>query len=202
MRGFIFMKPKHCLFCNLGAEGIDKKTLGMGFVEDGTAADVSNWAKLRCVVVSEMPSRDEVNLGTPLAGDSGYARWKRFFETAGWQREEVGFTWVTRCYKWNPVARKPGLTGASASDAMKKCRHYDKIVPAFKPTTAVISQSPSDCIITPAFYRLIVADLTKARLLADKGLRPLILLGEVAKDQYFPNLKGAKKWYGGSWFVL
>lgn len=195
-------KPAHCRFCNLGAEGTS--TPGLGFVPDGLylpPSETPDLSKLRCVVQAEMPTKDEVNIGTPLAGEYGYARWLRFFQAAGWQRDEIGFTHLTRCYRWNPVDKKPGLTGASAKDAYKKCREYDRLLTAFRPDVAVISQSPTDTIQTPAYYRLIVADLVKARTLADRGLRPIVLLGDAPLRYWFPNLSGTKRWYGG-WFPL
>lgn len=181
--------------------GCDNPPDGLGFVKDGLYDLNDGWDKLRVVVVSEMPSKNEVNIGDPLAGPDGYANWIRYYQAAGFQREEVGFTWLTRCYKWNHAARKPGLIGTSAKDAYKKCRTHDRIIPAFRPDVAVLSQNPVDAIVTQAFYRLILADLRKARLLADHGMRPLVLLGDAPIRHYFPNLQGTKKWFG-SYFTL
>jgi hypothetical protein len=148
-----------------------------------------------------MPTKEECNSGIAMAGDFGYSRWKRFYEPAGWQASEVGFTHLTRCYKWDAVRREPGLSGPIAKDAYKKCREYDTMYKMFKPDCAVVSQAPEDIIKTPAIYRMIVADLRKARQLLDNGYRPMVLLGDAPTKHYLPHLHGFKKW-AGTWLQL
>ena len=204
-------KPDACRFCSLGCheKTATYKQNVLGFARDGVFTtreldeelNSATLGRLKCVVVSEMPSRDEVNAGVAMSGNYGYAKWKRYFEPAGWQASEVGFSHLTRCYKWNPIENKPGLTGAVARDAYKKCRTYDVVLNSFRPDCAVVSQSPNDTIQTPALYRLIVADLRKARQLVDKGYRPVVLLGDAPTTHYLPSLNGFKKW-AGSWFSL
>ena len=136
-----------------------------------------------------------------MSSEWGYARWERFIKPSGLQASEVGFAYLTRCYKWNLIARAPGLIGKEAHDAYKSCRVHDVMVPRFKADLAMVSQDPASCLKTPAFYRMILADISKARVLADLGHRPLVLLGKAVTMHYLPFLKSHAQWCG-SYFPI
>lgn len=189
-------KPKGCQLCSLYKK--------VGFVPDGLLEDtdltLEKLSLLKMVVIQEMPSKEESALFAPLTGAYGYHRWKQYFEKTGWQREEVGFSYIRRCYSGIKEGR-PMISAAEAKDAVVKCRQYDVILKEFKPDTALVTHSFSDVLKTEAYYRMVLADLNKARVLTDRGLRVILLVGHVPQKAYLPSLDGKKAW-AGSWWSL
>jgi hypothetical protein len=196
-------KPRPCSFCALGAEGIKAK--GVGFVPDGLVAvpkiTDSDIGRIRLVVLCEQPAKDEANNMCPMTGPYGTVRWKRFFEKTGWQRDEVGFTFLRRCY--TPLYQgRYQATPAALVDGAKKCRAHDDLLTAFRPDTALITNAFEDSREEAAYYRLTLADISKARGLTDKGKRVILLMGTGPVKHYLPSLSGGLKNWAGSWFSL
>jgi hypothetical protein len=188
---------------------INKKTMAVkgsiGFVPDGLIGvpQVTNQAllRLKMVVLVEQPSKEEASNMVPMTGAYGTVRWKRFFEKTGWQRDEVAFTYLRRCY--TGVYQGRFMTDPSnLKDGAVKCRQYDDLLGAFKPDVAMITQAFEDSRDEAAFYRLTLSDISKARVLTEKGKRVILLMGSGPVKHYFPSLSGALKNWAGSWWDL
>lgn len=157
--------------------------------------------RLNLLVINEMPSKEEANLISPLAGSYGYARWKMFFEKTGWEADEVGFTFLRRCYAGLYQGRVMA-SAADARDGAKKCRQYDTLLGLFAPDTALVTHAMEDTIKTQAYYRMMLADLSKARTLTREGCRVILLMGRAPVQYFLPSLgDGYIKWCG-SYFSL
>lgn len=192
-------KPRGCSFCALRNR--------IGFVSDNKFCPVGDREKsfdinaVKLVVVQEYPSKDEANQMSVLSGSYGYYRWKAYFEKSGLQPAEVAFTYLLRCY---PGVKdgSPMITSTELKDAIKKCRQYDTLIPLFKPNLAVITNGIDEVQKTPALYRLILADISKAVRLSSYGYRPLLLMGNMPRQAYFPGLQGGSKVWGGTYLEL
>jgi hypothetical protein len=63
-----------------------------------------------------------------------------------------------------------------------------------------ISFSPSGLLKTPQQTRFLQHAIERAVEFASNGLKPLLLLGDEAREKFLPHLSGGLKTWQGSWF--
>jgi hypothetical protein len=83
--------------------------------------------------------------------------------------------------------------------AIACCRQWDTELVEFKPTVVGVTFNPAALLRTPQQTKFLLRSLEKAKKLADAGERPLLLMGEEAREVYAPHLHGSMKKWQGHW---
>lgn len=188
----LITKPESCESCPY-------RTIGSGFCPD----EFNSEAKI--AVLLEAPGEDEILYHRPLWGRAGRAWLYQLVVKNGRRREDVTICNTLRCRphgngtpkdKWNDYPK-----GKLRTAAEKYCRQYDDVLVSWKPDCFVVTIHPAALLRTSAFTRLVRKDVAKAFALADKGYRPLVLMGDKAMHLSAPHLRGGvKNWRGHWWF--
>jgi uracil-DNA glycosylase len=174
------------------------KAIGSGFCPDDCNTEA------RVAMLLETPGEDEILYGKPLVGKGPrYWLWQ-LVSKIGHSRDELQVSHMLRCRahgvgkpkdKWNDYP-----TGKLRTAAERYCRQYDEALVKFAPDAFIISMHPFALLRSPAFTRLMRKDVEKAFRLADKGYRPLLIMGDKAMTMCAPWLSGGvKKWRGHYW---
>lgn len=198
-------KPEGCALCPF-------QTKGSGFVPDWYP-DAHGEAP-RIGFLLDHPTSDEVLEQRPWAGRAGYAWEKKYLKPFGLSLSDVFIGHVIRC---QPRERKWGKpvypTATLKRGAELTCRQHDKVcwggdklrkggLHALNPDLFVVTFHPNDALLVPAFSRLIEADIKKAVGKMQEGRRPLVLMGNEARELVAPwtaNKGGTKTWRGTFW---
>lgn len=192
----IHHRPNGCNIC-------EYKTTGTGFVPDWYPSFA------RVAVMAEAAGETEIMEKQPLVGATG--RWFFYLiESMGWQRADIAVFNTLRCRpdKNNyPIAKL-------RFDAERRCRQYDNVhgtsmregglaswdadclVFSFHPAMVLRSQNMAPLLgnkLGDEFQGV----MAKAFRLAEAGRRPLVLLGDKAKELIAPEFgEGITKWVG------
>ncbi len=180
----IQLKPKTCqILCPYFS-------IGSGYLEDTLPPE----AKIMVMLAS--PSSEDLLYRKFLSGKAGFSFFKNYIYPLGYRQEHVAICGVMRC---RPVGGKFPL-GQDKKGTVEACRYYDQQkVKDFGPKSYIISQSLKDVYQENAFHSLMVNDFKKAFRFAEKGLRPIVLMGNEASEivaPYIVGQGGTKKWRG------
>jgi len=179
-------KPSTCSSCLYDAPGC-------GFV-----AGVSGPSP-KVYFLFDAPGKMNTLYDKPLWGRT--ERWfiDELLPSIGYTRDECGFDHLIRCYPLKGYYP----TGMVRKAAEKHCRHYDDGLRDFDPNLIGVTYPPSSLCVNqdgkrPDYHRtrLIESTVAKAFRHAEKGDRPLVVMGEKGKD-YFTSLPGGLKFWQG-----
>lgn len=176
-------KPKSC-------EGCPYASTGLGFCPDDKPE------KPLIAMMLEAPGQEEVLESRPLVGRAGRMWLWRLIGQNGYKRENVLICNTLRC---NP----PGNhypTGQVRHGAEEWCRQYDTKLREFEPDMFLITCHPAMLLRTSAMMRLVQRDVKLAFEFAERGRRPLVLMGDKAKEVFAPWLVGGVKRWRGHWW--
>ncbi len=146
----------------------------------------------------KMPGKDELIQGEPMIGKAGKYFEKEFLEKLGISREMVMICNTIRCFPNS----KDFPIGRLKKDAINACRHWDGGIRAFKPDVIGVTFNPAALLRNPQQTRMVRRALERAVEYAKEGHRPLLLMGEEARDAYAPWLEGALKWWQGHFYEV
>jgi hypothetical protein len=182
-----------------GCSGCPYKGIGVGNCLDWVGSDP------KIAVMLEAPGETEIEEGVPLSGKAGQLWCHWLLESNGYTRENCVVCNTLRCRpkgvgkakdKWNQYP-----TGKLRAQAEAYCRQYDDKLIAWGPDVFVATMHPAALLRTPAFVGLVQADMAKAFRLAERGYKPLVLMGDKAMGLCAPWLVGGvKAWRGHWWF--
>jgi len=169
---------------------------------------VADWVpeNPRIAFLFEIPSKDDVTYCKPLAGGYGRFFWAAIGSKLGLKKEDVIFSHVLRCYTWKYPP------GQDTKVAEKACRYWDNFhnvnghpddrrsLAAWKPNLFTCTFSLDKMVETGAFQALGIHDIKKALRFAERGYRPVVVMGTEALKMIAPWLSGGiKKWRGHWW---
>jgi Uracil DNA glycosylase superfamily len=177
-------KPPACSTCPYKAS--------TGFVEDW----VPDHPKI--AIVMKMPSRDDLIKGIPASGKMGWYLWKDFLTPLGLGRDDVLLANVVRCF---PNGGEFPI-GKMRKEAIKHCGQWDQGIKEWGPTVMGISFSPAALMRSSQQTRFLERAIERAVDYSCAGEKPLLLLGEEAKEKYAPWLNGGLKTWQGTWFAI
>jgi hypothetical protein len=141
----------------------------------------------RVMLLVANPSADDLVNREILSGKAGYSFLKTYIWPLGYKKEDIGIAAIMRC---RPKGGRFPI-GADKRGVLQGCRQYDKnAIGKFNPDTYMITQTLFDTYTNPAFGRLLKNDIAKAFRLADKGLRPIVLMGVEAASMVAPYIDG------------
>jgi len=152
----------------------------------------------KVAIVLKMATKDEVINGVAMSGKAGWFWWKEFIYPAGFKREDVLVANVLRCYPHSgdfPI-------GAMKKQAVAACRRWDFAIEAFRPTVAITTFNPAKVYQSPQLGKFVRRTMEKAKGFVEAGERPLVLMGEEAREKYAPWLAGQMKKWNGHWWRL
>ncbi len=177
-------KPSQCrLLCPYFSQGT-------GYVADTLPPNA------RIMIMLSSPSSDDIIYRKFLSGKAGFSFFKNYIYPLGYKNEDVAICGVMRC---RPKGGKFPL-GKDKKGTIEACRYYDqKAVKDFGPKSYIISQALRDVYSEPAFHTLLIRTFEKAFTFAEKGLRPIVLMGIEAASMVAPYIEGqggTKKWFG------
>jgi hypothetical protein len=173
-------KPERCTGCCFSK-------CSTGFAHD--------WVSIgppKLMVVMKMPAREEVVSGKAGTGGAAYYFWKDFILPTGLRKDQVTICNVLRCVADFPI-------GKMRREAIEACRRWDDPIREWKPDVMGISFSPSGLLKVPQQSRFLHRAIERAAEFASKGVKPLLLLGDEAREKFLPHLSGGLKTWQGSW---
>lgn len=186
-------RPDHC-------KNICKQfTIGTGFVHDRSPKAP------RIAVMVPAPTKDDCLHRAPLAGKARAHFERTYLEPLGYSPDDYMVSSVLRCLPkgdGSASARHGDYpTGTVRKGAEAACRYYDRNGPLerFDPDSYVLTLDLARTYKEPAYIRLVRRDIEKAFTLADRGYRPLVLMGNPAAELICPFLVGnggVKAWRG------
>ena len=191
----ISSKPDHCQKnCPFGNNSKS------GFVLDYYGKDP------KIGFMQSAPQNSDLISQVPWSGSWGWKWTKELLETHGLTRDNVVLMNVLRCgFKDYP-------TGAAKIRAEKTCRYWDAFhnvnglpfsggILHYNPNLYVITYDPTDWPKVGAYMQQTKLDVAKALRFADRGYRPLVLMGIEAVKLVAPWLGpgGIKAWRGHWW---
>jgi uracil-DNA glycosylase len=171
------------------------KCQGCPFIKCGTGF-AHDWVSIgppKIMVVMKMPAREEVVSGKAGTGGAAYYFWKDFIFPMGLRKDQVTICNVLRCVGEFPI-------GKMRREAIEACRRWDDPIREWKPDVMGISFSPSGLLKTPQQTRFLKKSIERAVDFASNGQKPLLLLGDEAREKFLPHLSGGLKTWQGSWF--
>lgn len=174
-------KPEGCSGCVFSKHST-------GFARDWVALGTP-----KIMVVMKMPSQDAVVKGQMGSDHASYYFWKDFILPMGLKKEQVSIVNVLRCYAPFPI-------GKMRKEAIESCKRWDDPIRQWKPDVIGISFSPSGLLKVPQQTRFLQRSIERAVEFTTQKLRPLLLLGDEAKEKFLPHLSGGLKTWQGSWF--
>ncbi len=170
--------------------------------------------KTKVLLVFLHPTNDETNARTPLAGRMG-AFTRRLANAAGFEDDEIGVSYVFRCFADYRLRDKDGkLKQEVVDDGLAGCRVYDSS--SVNPEAGEVALTtgmrewgadvwmgtfePNKGFLEPAFALLTREDLKKAKLLAGEGMRPAVIFGSQAMKAIMPWTTdgGMRMWRGSA----
>ena len=95
--------------------------------------------------------------------------------------------------------------GKDRKGTIAACRYYDRgVIAAFAPKTYILGQALIDVYKENSFHSLLANDVKKAFRFAEKGLRPILILGQDAAETIAPYIlgQGGIKKFRGSWIEI
>jgi len=176
-------KPPYCKDCLF-------VKLSTGFVPDFVGEDP------KMAVVLKMPGRDEIISGEPMTGKAGWYWDTNFLEPLGIKRENLIIGNTIRCFPNG--GSYP--TGKNKTGAWKACEHWCAAILKFQPQVIGVTFNPAALLRNPQQEKMLRRSMEKAWGYALAGERPLLLMGEEAKDLYASNLTGMIKHWQGHFF--
>lgn len=186
-------KPNHCknICCQF--------TIGSGFVRDFSPKAP------RVAFMVPSPTGDDCINRRVLSGKGGASFEKHFIAPLGYSWEDYMVTSVLRCRPKGDGSKgcRHGQypTGSVRKGAEQSCRFYDRGGPLekFDPDAYVLTFELQTIYQEPAFTRLLARDIEKAFTLAERGYRPIVLMGNPTAAMVCPFIEGAggvKAWRG------
>ncbi len=173
-------KPPECSKCPFAKRST-------GFVQDLCPS------KPLFAILLKMPGKDEIVQQEPMVGKAGQYFEKEFLRPLGIARRQVMICNTIRCFPNDtdfPI-------GQMKKDAIATCRQWDTGIREFKPNVVGITFNPAALLRNPQQTRMVRRAVERALEYAKKGKRPLLLMGEEARDTYAPWLDGPqKRWQG------
>jgi len=171
-------------------------SVGSGFSADvlplNTATGITT-AKIMIMISN--PSRDDIVNRRLLSGKAGWSFFKQYVFPLGYKQEDVAVCAVIRC---SPRGGKFPL-GRDKKMVMESCRHHDQgAIKAFGPNMYIIAHDVKLSYSEPVYSRLIRADIARAFKFAEKGFKPIVLLGNEATELCAPFIVGdggTKTWH-------
>lgn len=163
-----------------------------GFAPDDSEAKALT-AKVAFLL--EAAGADEEYYSRPLAGATGRMVFKTFVEPLGHLRSEVLVANTIRCHP--PGNRYP--TGSDKVAAESNCRRWDAILDLYSPDLIGTTYHPADLFDEKQRFTLVRQQIRRAFWWADRGRRPVLLMGVRARQVFMPHLKGDMKTWQGHW---
>lgn len=170
-------------------------SVGEGFIEDR----LPETAKILLMVST--PSADDLYNRFPLSGKAGWSFHKNYIEPLGYTTEDYGTAALIRCRPRGGVIP----IGKDKKGTIQACRYYDRgVIKEFGPKSYIITQALKDIYKENSFHSLLVADLKKAFRFAEKGLRPILLMGQEVAETVAPYIigQGGVKKFRGHWLEI
>lgn len=199
----ILQKPATCASC---PENLN----GRGFCPDWVPAAP------KVAFLAERPAVNEIQEREPLVGSSGRLFTYQFLEKLGYTRRDVLLCNTIRCESKDN--KYP--TGSVRLGAEKHCRQYDSVgsdgcisrgykilqsggLDRWDPNLYIISVHPAAVLRTWSLLHVVQENCRKAFRFADRGYRPLVLLGDTAKQLVLGRepVGGVLKWQGHYGFL-
>lgn len=164
--------------------------VGEGFVRDIAVSTA------RVLIMINNPSSDDLVNRKLLSGRAGYRFYQDYIYSLGYTDSDVAVTAVMRC---RPKGGKMP-TGPVKPNLITACRYYDReVIKEFNPDCYLITQELRDVYQERAFHSLLKCDIQKAFFLAEKGYRPIVLMGLEAANlvaSFVDGNGGPKRWRG------
>ena len=183
-------KPSECQTCPFSLRS-------KGFVGDFVGSNP------KVALLLSFPHNADILERMPLKGDWWNYILREFLYPSGFKKENLLVSYVLRCKPpWNPKRRQPGYpTGRTRDMAEIGCRVYDdrhmvdgELEPQgllnFDPNIVLVTFDLKDVLGVPAYKRQIQRDLQKAKMLVEKGYRPLVTFGSEATELHLPWVRG------------
>ena len=167
-------------------------TQGEGFVEDYLPPN----AKILIMVTN--PSSDDLVSRKMLSGKAGWSFFKTYVEPLGYGLDDYGVCGLIRC---RPKHGQMPI-GKDRKGTIAACRYYDRgVIAEFAPKSYILGQALKDIYKENSFHSLLVNDVKKAFRFAEKGLRPILVLGQDASETIAPYIlgQGGIKKFRGTW---
>lgn len=186
----VYAKPGGCGTCEYASTG-------NGFCPDWVPVGA------RVAFLGEAPAETEILEHEPFTGGTGKILTKAI-ERLGYRRSDASFHNCLRC-------RVPNSTkypmGRMARVAERACRQYDsvggqtKLPPGlldFRPDMFIVCIHPAACLRSWNLLRPIQEVIGKGFRFAEAGKRPLVLLGDHAKELVLRGRLegGVTRWHG------
>ena len=183
------LKPEACRAC----PGFDS-SISTGFA--GPDSPDKNY--LRLGIFAEASGESEATLGIPLIGTTGKEVRKLLYQY-GFDEDTTIFDNTLRCRPTNNIYP----SGQLAVDMLIHCRQWDGPLDRYNPDVLIFCYHFTYSMIRPGGPRYSAPNaFRKARLLSNRGHRPLIVTGDKAKSLLLPRLDGPiSKWDGKHFFV-
>lgn len=182
------LKPDGCSLCPF-------KGSSTGFVADTRPQLVTLSLPTLFALVTKFPTKDDLVEERFLSSKFGKVIEAEFLLPLGVRREQVLISSVLHCYPHG--GKFP--TGKEKLDAVRYCRRWDAALEAFRPDVWGVTVDPSDLLATPNQATFLTRSLRRAKEYADAGRRPVLLLGDEAKETWMPWLEGGLKKWQGHW---
>lgn len=188
-------KPQGCQGCLAVSRPNYVATSGFVPADPWQTTDLS---AIKFAIMAESAGEQEVIQERPLCGDTGIELHSRILGPLGVERRHVLFDNVIRC---KPKDNR--LPDAWAADQMAThCRRWDFMIDAFDPTVVILAFHPTFALMrTNQAYSTMNA-VRKALRLYDRGERPLIGMGGLFKETFFPSLPGSVTQWDGKHFYI
>jgi len=182
-------KPEYCgQCCRLANESY-------GYVRDWYGKEP------RVAIMGVVPASRELAQGA-WASEWFVEFLNTFFTPVGLTKENLILTYVLRCspkYK-EPKDEHPYPRATLRKHAERSCRFHDIALTDWKPNAFIATHDVYNIRKLSANKVLFKHDLEKAVRLANRGLRPLLLMGEEPLHLVAPGLTlGPKTWRGHWW---
>jgi hypothetical protein len=174
-----------------GCEGCPYRTVGKSFVADDPGVNPS------VALLLETPSEADVLDHRPLSSRAGQTWLRKLVYIHGKSRSDLLVANTLRCCA--PEGKYP--IGKTRKDAEKNCRLYDESLVAFNPNLFLVTIHPGMLLRSTAMLRIVQGDLRKAFTFAERGYRPLVLMGDKAMHLVGPWLQGGVKQWRGTWWT-
>ncbi len=152
------------------------------------------------------PTGDDSINRSLMTGRGGDSFFKKYITPLGYDREDCIFSAVIRCRPRGNGAKSAKwgtpLTGNTKKMTEESCRHHDvPVLGKWNPDLILLTFSLGVVYTEPAFTRLLQRDIAKAFEFAQKGYRPLVLMGNEAGEMFMPFIKGngGSKGWRGNW---
>lgn len=147
--------------------------------------------------VFRTPSKDDLIFGEPLTGRGGRAWEHKFLSVVGLRRDQVILAHTLRCL---PNSGEKFPIGRMRTEAVKFCRRWDEWERQFQPNVWGVTINPGQLLVTPNQEVFLRRAMDRLKGYVDTGYRPVLLMGEEARETYAPWLHGAtKKWQNHWW---